>query len=66
MRMPESNSPVWPLLRMVVFVICGVYILNNAYREGWVTRADLPVLIKWGVSLGLFDAIKMYLTRDKS
>ncbi len=61
MKFPDSNSPIWPLLRMVVFVVCGVYILSNGYREGWVTRSDFPVLAKWAVSLGLFDLVKYFL-----
>lgn len=59
---PDSNSPIWPLLRMVVFVVCGVYILSTGYKEGWVTRADFPVLLKWATALGLFDFVKYCLT----
>ena len=66
MKIPESDSPVWPILRMTAFVVCGVYVLSTGYREGWVARSDIPVIAKWGVSLGLFDLVKYFLTgREK-
>lgn len=36
----------WALVRVVVIAGVAVYVVSTGYQEGWVTRADLPNVLK--------------------
>lgn len=46
----EKDSPIWPIIsstiKYSVFGLVIVWGLSTGYKEGWVARADVPVLLK--------------------
>ena len=63
MKSPESDSPIWPLLRLVVVALVTILAVSTGYREGWVTRSDLPIVLTIAGSLIGFDTVKFLSTK---
>ena len=43
--MIPNDSPLWPLLKMTVILICAIVGVSVGYDQGFVARADLPVIL---------------------
>lgn len=63
--MPDKNSPFWSILRLVVVLVGGAVIVSTGYRQGWVTHADLPVILKFGSLVLGVDGLRYFLTKEK-
>lgn len=63
--MPDKDSPVWPLVRLVVVSTITIAAVSIGYKDGWVARSDLPIVLTIAGSLLGFDVAKFFITRDK-
>ena len=56
---PNNDSPFWPIFaivfRTLAVVLVLTHLVSTGYREGWVTRSDLPLVAKLGVFLLTYD-----------
>lgn len=57
-----KDSPFWKILNVTVLGLLIVWGLSTGYKEGWVARADVPVLLKILGGFALYDVGKSITT----
>lgn len=64
MTFPPKDSPIWPIVRLIVVAsfLCGFLALN--YHNGWSAR-DWNTLIGVLAPLGVFDFVKRFVTGEE-
>ena len=45
MAVPPNDSPLWPLLKLAIVGTLLLVGVSYGYREGFVARSDLPILL---------------------
>lgn len=63
--MPDKDSPLWPILRIAVVGLVGIVALSVGYKDGWVTRADLPIVLSLLAGVGGVEGVQRMLCGKK-
>jgi len=48
--MPDKDSPLWPILNTLVVSLVAITAVSVGHKDGWITRADLPVVLSIAAS----------------
>ena len=57
----RDTSPFWSILRIAVVLTAAIVAVSFGYREGFVARSDLPVVLEIVGALIGVDLLKKFL-----
>ena len=66
MQWPANDSPFWTILRIAVVLVAAIVAVSLGYKEGWVTRSDLPIVLEIAGALIGVDLLKKFMGRSES